>query len=76
MMAFACTAFLSTWTLTLRLAGRGAARFAVLLAATTLFLVHEVWFTWPKMLAASFVVLAAVAVLGRRRVHFRASGGD
>jgi hypothetical protein len=66
MMTFASTAFLSTWTLTFGLAGRSAARFAVILAATSPFLVHEVWFTWPKLLAASFVLLAAVALLDRR----------
>jgi hypothetical protein len=66
MMAAACTVFLSLWTLTRRLAGRRAAYLAVLLAATTPFLVHEVWFTWPKPLAASFVLLAAVCLIGRR----------
>ena len=68
MMAFACTVFLSLWTLTRRLAGRRAAYLALLLAATTPFLVHEVWFTWPKLLAASFVLLAAACVIERRPV--------
>jgi hypothetical protein len=66
MMSFACTAFLSLWDLTRRLAGAGAAFLALLLAATTPFLVHEVWFTWPKMLAASFVLLAAICVISGR----------
>lgn len=66
MMSFACTAFVSLWDLTRRLAGPGGARLALLLAATTPFLVHEVWFTWPKMLAASFVLLAAICLLERR----------
>jgi Dolichyl-phosphate-mannose-protein mannosyltransferase len=66
MMAFACTAFVSLWDLTRRLAGSGAARFALLLAATTPFLVHEVWFTWPKMLAASFTLMAGISVIGNR----------
>ncbi len=66
MMTFACTAFLSLWDLTRRLASRGAAFLAVLLAATTPFLVHEVWFTWPKMLAASFILLAAICVISGR----------
>lgn len=66
MMAFACTAFASLWDLTRRLAGAGAARFALVLAATTPFLVHEVWFTWPKMLAASLVLLAAIEVIRKR----------
>jgi hypothetical protein len=66
MMTFACTAFISLWGLTRRLAGAGAAYLALLLAATTPFLVHEVWFTWPKLLAASFVLLAALCLISRR----------
>jgi hypothetical protein len=66
MMAFACMAFSSLWDLTRRLAGVAAARFAVLLAVTTPFLLHEVWFTWPKLLAASFVLMAAICVLESR----------
>lgn len=66
LMAFACTAFVSLWDLVRRLAGGAAARYALFLAATTPFLVHEVWFTWPKLLAASFVLLAAICVLDGR----------
>jgi O-antigen biosynthesis protein len=66
MMTFACTCFLSLWDLVRRLAGRGAAYFGLLLAGTTPFLVHEVWFTWPKLLAASMVLLAAICVIGSR----------
>ncbi len=66
MMTFAATAFLSLWDLVWRLGGARAARFAVLLAATTPFLMHEIWFTWPKLLAASFVLLAGICVIERR----------
>jgi hypothetical protein len=66
MMTLACTAFLPLWTLVRRLGGPRAARFAVLLAATTPFLVHEIWFTWPKLLAASLVLLSAIALIDRR----------
>ena len=66
MMSFAAIAFLALWDLVRRLAGRRGAYFAVLLAATTPFLVHEVWFTWPKMVAAAMVLLAAVCVIQRR----------
>lgn len=66
MFTFAATAFVALWDLTRRLAGSRAATFALLLAATTPFLVHEVWFTWPKMLAASFVLLAAICVISKR----------
>ncbi len=68
MLVFAATAFLSLWTLTRRLGGVKAARFALLLAATTPFLVHEVWFTWPKLLAASLVLLSAVSLIDGRPV--------
>lgn len=66
MMTLAVTAFLSLWSVTRRLGGRRAARLALLLAATTPFLVHEVWFTWPKLLAASFVLLAALSLFDGR----------
>jgi hypothetical protein len=66
MMTLACMAFLAAWQLTRQLAGAAAARFALLLAATTPFLVHEVWFTWPKMLAAAFVLLAALMLVRGR----------
>lgn len=66
MMALACTAFVSLWDLVRRLAGEGAARLGLLLAATTPFLLHEVWFTWPKLLAASLVLLAGICVIEAR----------
>lgn len=66
MMSFAAVAFLALWDLVRRLAGRAGGYLAVLLAATTPFLVHEVWFTWPKMLAAAMVLLAAICVIYRR----------
>lgn len=66
MMAFACTALVSLWDLTRRLMGHGAARLALVLAATTPFLLHEVWFTWPKLLAASLVLLAGICAIGGR----------
>ena len=66
MMTFASTAFLSLWTLTARIAGTRAARLSVLLAVTTPFLVHEIWFTWPKLLAASLVLLSAASLLDER----------
>jgi hypothetical protein len=66
MMTLSCTALLSLWTLVRRLAGERGAHFAVLLAATTPFLLHETWFTWPKLLAASFVLLATVSLIERK----------
>lgn len=66
MMTFSATALLSLWTLTRRLSSERAAQLAILLAATTPFLIHELWFTWPKLLAASFVLLAAVCLIDAR----------
>lgn len=66
MMTFASTAFLSLWGLVRHLGGRRPARIALLLAVTTPFLVHEVWFTWPKLFAASFVVLAGLSIVERK----------
>jgi hypothetical protein len=66
MTTLSCTALLSVWTLVRRLAGERAARFGVLIAATTPFLLHEAWFTWPKLLAASFALLAAVSLIEKR----------
>jgi hypothetical protein len=66
MMTFACTAFLSLWELVRRLGGERAARLALVLAVTTPFLVHEVWFTWPKLLDASFVLLAGLCMVDRK----------
>ncbi len=66
MMTFAATAFVALWDLTRRVAGAQAARVALILAVTTPFLVHEIWFTWPKLLAATFVLLAGICVIARR----------
>lgn len=66
MTTLSCTALLSVWTLTRRLAGSSAARLSVLIAATTPFLLHEAWFTWPKLLAASFALLAALCLIEKR----------
>lgn len=66
MMTFACTAFLSLWELVRRLGGERAARLGLLIAVTTPFLVHEVWFTWPKLFDASFVLLAGLCIVERK----------
>jgi hypothetical protein len=66
LMTFASTAFLSLWTLARRLAGGRAAHLALLLAAGTPFLINEIWFTWPKLLAASLVLLAGLSAIDGR----------
>jgi hypothetical protein len=66
MMAYSVTVLLSLWELVRRLAGIGAARLAVVLGAATPFLLDELLFTWPKLLAASMVLLGALAIVERR----------
>lgn len=69
MMVFASTAFLSLWDLVRRLGSKRAARLALLVAVTTPFLVHEVWFTWPKLFDASFVLLAGICIVERKSLR-------
>jgi hypothetical protein len=66
MFAFTCTVFLSLWELVRRIGGIRAARFALVLGVSTPFLMADLWFTWPKLLAASFVLLAGLYVVERR----------
>jgi len=66
MMTFTCSVFLSLWELVRRLGGDRAARFGLLLAVSTPFLFADLWFTWPKLLAASFMLLAGLCVIERR----------
>ena len=65
MFTFSCTVFLSLWELVRRLGGVRAARFSLLLAISTPFVAAEMWFTWPKLLAASFVLLAGLYTIER-----------
>ena len=58
MIVFALWAVLALVSFTTRLAGRRAAHVALGLAATTPFIVHETWFTWPKLLTAALCLLA------------------
>jgi hypothetical protein len=66
MITFSSTAYLSTWQLVRRIAGARTARFALVLAVSTPFLIDDLWFTWPKLLAASFVILGAVCLVERK----------
>ncbi len=66
MMTFSLTVFYSLWELVRKLAGLRAARLAILLAVSTPFLIDELIFTWPKLLAAAFVLLAGLAIVERR----------
>ena len=39
---------------------------AFLVAATTPFVIHETYFTWPKLAASWFIMLAAYTIVGKR----------
>lgn len=75
MVTFSCTVLLSLWDLVRQLGGRTAARFALLLGAGTPFLFADLWFTWPKLLAASFVLLGAILLFERRPLRSGVSVG-
>lgn len=75
MVTFSCTVLLSLWELVRMLSGRRAARFAVLLGVSTPFFFADLWFTWPKLLAASFVLLGAIFLFERKPVRSGVSVG-
>jgi hypothetical protein len=66
MISFSCTVFLALWDLVGRLGGIRAARFALLLGVSTPFVFAELWYTWPKLLAVTFVLLAAILLIERK----------
>jgi hypothetical protein len=66
MMAFAATIVFSVYgALRSRLPER-LARGAVVLVALSPFIVHEVYFTWPKLLSASFAFVAVLLLSMRK----------
>lgn len=75
MVTFSCTVLLSLWDLVRQLGGDRAARFAVLLGVSTPFFFADLWFTWPKLLAASFVLLGAIFLFERRPLRSGLSVG-
>lgn len=68
MMLLATTALLALYSLTKRITGTNTGRIAVLFAAGTPFFVHDVYFTWPKFVAATMCLLAAHLALNRQPV--------
>jgi len=62
------TVLLSTFGLLSTCVPRRLAWAGTLVVALTPFVVHEVYFTWPKLLAGSFGVAALTALLSRRPV--------
>ena len=69
MMLLAVWAILAVYSLATRAAGAVAGRLAVLITAGTPFVVHDVYFTWPKFAAAAMCLLAAHLVLNRRPLY-------
>ncbi len=66
MELLAATVVLSTFGLLRAFCSRRLAWAGTLVVAMTPFVIHEVYFTWPKLLAASFGVAALAALLSRR----------
>ena len=66
MMTFSLTALLGLWELVRKIGGLRAARLAIILGAATPFILDEMLFTWPKLMAAAFVMLGAIAIIERR----------
>jgi hypothetical protein len=75
MIAMSATALLTMWELVRKLAGARAARLALLLGISTPFVFAELIFTWPKLLAASFILLAALWLFERRPLRAGLSVG-
>ncbi len=66
MIAFAACTLLSVFGLSRLFLSEPWSLFAVLVTATAPFFVHETYYTWPKMEAAAFVLLAGYLVLRSR----------
>lgn len=70
MIVIACCALASVFGIASYLLPEDWAFLAFLVTMTAPFVIHEIYFTWPKLLAASFVVMAAYLVFRSR--HFLA----
>jgi len=66
MITFSSTVLISLWQLVRQLGGPRAGRLALLLGLGTPFIYADLWFTWPKLLAASFVLLGGLFVAERK----------
>lgn len=66
MMTFSCTALISLWELARRIGGSRAARLALILGISTPFFFADTWYTWPKLLGASFVLLGGLYIVERK----------
>jgi hypothetical protein len=75
MIVMSATALLSLWQLVRSLAGPRAARLVVVLGISTPFVFAELLFTWPKLLAASMILLGALWLFERKPVRAGISVG-
>jgi hypothetical protein len=75
MEIFALAGLLSVFGLVGMLVGRAHGLFALGLVATTPFIVHEVYYTWPKLLTAGLLVLSAHYVLTLKPVRCAIASG-
>lgn len=69
MIVMSATALITLWQLVRQLAGPRAARLAVVLGMSTPFIFAELLFTWPKLLAASMILLGALWLFERKPVR-------
>ncbi|HJQ03137.1 MAG TPA: hypothetical protein VJ851_16190 [Jatrophihabitans sp.] len=68
MMLLAVSIVPAGYSLACRVAGVRTGRLAALLLAGTPFVLHEVYYTWPKLAAAALCLLAGYLVLARHPV--------
>lgn len=68
METMASLALLIVYSVGRMVGGSRTGLFALLLVTTTPFVAHEVYFTWPKLLAGALVLLSAQALLLRRPI--------
>lgn len=66
MITMSATALLTLWELVRKLAGSRAARLSLVLGISTPFFFADLIFTWPKLLAASFILIGALWLFERR----------
>ncbi|HEX8754597.1 MAG TPA: glycosyltransferase 87 family protein [Solirubrobacterales bacterium] len=69
MMTLSLTALLAVWGAVRRIGGDRAARLVIMLAAASPFVADDLIFTWPKLLAGAFVILALLAIAERRNLR-------
>ncbi len=68
MMLLAISVVTAAYSVGRRIAGPRVGLLAAVMVTGTPFILHEVYFTWPKLAATTFCLLAAYAALERRGV--------